>query len=297
MQKLLHTLLLAVLLGGGILPVAGAAAAEEGEERRFFWRPSIQVRGVLSDNTKLTKTDEDGDLGVWVAPRLEASYRTPAYQVGVDGAVDVRRYSSTREDDETFYRVHSFAEAGLLPGLSLRISDAYTPQPKQLGLPDDDPVNLLQSNRASVEARYWHELPGSREITIGAVGSRFDADRFATLVEAPGGGVMLDSNFNADFWEGAGFVEFQNPFGDHHAGYLRGLVRQRDFVHSGAADHLEVSGLVGFRSHLDQGIEFDAAGGYGLLDLSGAGSETRILGRASLSVRRPGGWRYHAAFH
>ena len=41
----------------------------------------------------------------------------------------------------------------------------------------------------------------------------------------------------------------------------------------------------------------DAAGGYGLLDLSGGGSEARILGRASLSIRRPGGWRYHAAFH
>lgn len=283
------------LLASAFAPPASAAG--EGEERRFTWRPSIQVRGIVNDNTGLTRDDEDADVGIWVAPRLEASYRTPAYSIGVDGAVDVRRYSQTRYDDETFYRVSSYAEAGLLPGLSLRVSDAYTPQVRQLGLPDDDPVNMVQTNRANVEARYWHELPGRREISVGAVGSRFDADRFATLVEGPGGGVVLDPNFSADFWEGAGFLEFQNPLGEHNAVYLRGLARHRDFDHAGGADHLEVSGLLGFRSDWEQGIEFDAAGGYGMLDLSGGGSEARILGRASLAIRRPGGWRYHAGFH
>lgn len=295
MRRGLRIVLLCVLFAAPLAPLR--ARGEEGEERRFTWRPSVQASALLTDNKRLTASGEDGDLGVWVAPRLEASYRTPAYQLGVDGSLDVRRYSSTRSEDETFYRVYSFAEAGLLPGLSVRISDAYTPQPTQLGLPDDDPQNLIQTNRASLEARYWRELPGSREITIGAVGGRFDAERFPTLVEAPGGGVALDNNFNADFWEGAGFLEFQNPFGAHHAAYLRGLVRERDFDHASGADHLEVSGLLGFRSHFEEGVEFDVAGGYGLLDLSGAGSEARILARASLAVRRPGGWRFHAGFH
>lgn len=292
------TLLTALLLASFAASLAPLRAhAQEGEERRFTWRPSVQTRALLTDNKRLSKTGEDGDLGVWVAPRLEAHYRTPAYQLGVDGSVDVRRYTETRSEDETFYRVHSFAEAGLVPGLSLRASDAFTPQPTRLGLPDDDPQNLVQTNQARVEARYWHELPGRREITVGASGSRFDAERFAALVAAPGGGVALDTNFSADFWEGAGFLELQNPFGDHHAAYVRGLVRHRDFDHAGGADHLEASGLLGFRTHLEQGVEFDAAGGYGLLDLSGAGSEARILARARLAVRRPGGWRFHAGFH
>jgi hypothetical protein len=257
----------------------------------------VQVHALATDNKNLTKTGEDGDLGVWLVPRLEAYYRTPAYQLGVDGAVDVRRYTGTRSEDEVFYRVHSFIEAGLLPGLSLRVSDAYTPQVRQLGLPDDDPQNLLQSNRANVEARYWRELPGRREIAVGAIGGRFDADRFPALVEGPGGSVVLDPNFNADFWEGAGYAELRNPFGDEHAVYLRGLVRQRDFDHASDADHLEVNGLLGFQSHFEQGIEFDVAGGYGMLDLSGAGSEQTYLARATLAIRRPGGWRFHLGFH
>ncbi len=288
----IHILLLAPVLLVGL-----SASAEEGAERRFTWRPSIQVRTVVSDNINLSNENADGDIGVWMSPRLELDYRAPAYQIGIDSSFDVRRYSDSRDDDESFYRVHSFAEAGLLPGLSLRVSDTYTPQPKVLGLPDDDPANLVQTNRAEVELRYWRELPGRREVSIALLGGRFDADRFATLVEGPGGGVVLDTGFRADFWEGAGVIEFQNPFGDSHAGYLRGLVRHRSFDDPGGADHLEVSGLIGFRSHLEQGIEFDLAAGYGLLDLADGGSTTRLLGRAALSIRRPGGWRYHAGFH
>jgi len=273
-----------------------AAGAEEGAERRFTWRPSIQFRAAVNDNIALTE-DEDADVGAWIAPRIEAAWRTPDYQLGVDGSLDVHNYTDSKEADETFYRVHSFAEAGLLPGLSVRISDAFTPQPKVLGLPEDEPVNLLQTNRAELEMRYWRELPGRREITLAALGGRFDAERFAALVEGPGGGVVLDTGFRADFWEGAGVVELQNPFGDQHAGYLRGLVRQRSFDDPAGADHLEASGLIGFRSHMERGIELDVAGGYGLLDLADAGSETMWLGRASVSIRRAGGWRYHVGFH
>ena len=74
-------------------------------------------------------------------------------------------------------------------------------------------------------------------------------------------------------------------------------MRQREFDDSAGADHLEASGLLGFRSHLEQGILFDVAGGYGLLDLEDGSSEARILARAALTVHRPGGWRYEAAFH
>lgn len=287
----------AVLIAALASGLAAAAAAQEGTERRLTWRPSVQVRALVNDNISLSGEDEDSDLGVWAAPRFEAAYRAAAYQLGFDGSVDVRRYSDSTSEDEVFYRVKSFAEAGILPGLSVRVSDAFTPQPVFLGLPDDDPANLVQTNRADLEMRYWHELPGAREVTIGAAGSRFDAERFPTLVEGPGGGVVLDPGFSADFYEGAGFVEFQNPFGDQHAGYVRGVVRQRWFDHADAADHLEASGLLGFRSHLEQGVELDVAGGYGLLDLEQGGNESRILARAALTVHRPGGWRFHGAFH
>ena len=284
-------------LAAGLFLALPAAAADEGADRRFTWRPSVQVRALVTDDVRLSNRNDESDFGAWVTPRLEANYRTENYHLGFDGSLDVRRYTDTDDADETFYRVHSVAEAGLLPGLSIKVSDAYTPQPVMLGLPDDEPANLVQTNRADVELRYWYELPGRREISVAALGSRFDADRFATLVEGPGGGVVLDPGFRADFWETAGVLEFQNPFGDRHAGYLRGLVRQRSFDDSAGADHLEASGLIGFRSHFEQGIQFDIAGGYGLLDLDDGGSEARILARASLAVHREGGWRYHAGFH
>jgi hypothetical protein len=287
---------LSLALLAPVVALAVSARADEGEDRRFTWRPSVQVRAALNDNITLTE-DEDADVGAWIAPRLEAAWRTPDYQLGFDGTLDVHNYTDSKDADETFYRVHSFAEAGLLPGLSFRVSDSFTPQPRALGLPEDEPVNLLQTNRAEAELRYWHELPGQREITVAALGGRFDAERFAALVEGPGGAVVLDPGFRADFWEGAGVVELQNPFGDQHAAYLRGLARQRSFDDPAGADHLEASGLLGFRSHMEQGLELDVAGGWGVLDLSGSDTESSLLGRASLAIRRPGGWRYHLGLH
>jgi hypothetical protein len=274
-----------------------AAFAQEAAERPFSWRPSIQLRGVVTDNIELTKKNRNGDVGFFAAPRLEAAYRTPAYELELDGAVDVRRYTDDAGIDDVFYRVKTGAEVGVLPGLSFRLSNAYTPQVRSLGLPDDDPANLVQTNRAQVEMRYWRELAGSREIAIGAVGGRFDTERFAALVEGPGGSVIPDLGFRADYWEGGGYAEFQNPIGENHAAYVRAGGRQRTFDEESAGDHLSANGLLGFRTHIEPGLEIDVAGGYGWLDFGGGDDESSWLARADLKLRRPDGWRFQAGFH
>jgi hypothetical protein len=161
-----------------------------------------------------------------------------------------------------------------------------------LGLPDDDVANLIQTNRAELEMRYWRELPGSREIAAGVLGGRFDTERFATPVSGPGGSVVVDSGFRADFWEGAGYLEFQNPLGEQHSLYVRGLARHRSFDEDSDGNHLEASGLVGIRSHYEEWLELDLAGGWGWLDFSHESGQSRAIGLADLKIRRPGGWRF-----
>lgn len=286
-----------LLIPCACLALAASALAQEATERPFSWRPSIQMRGLWTDNIGLTQPRREGDFGFFAAPRVEAAYRTDAYELDFDGAVDVRRYTDDARLDDVFYRVNTGAEVGVLPGLSMRLSDAYTPTVRTLGLPDDDPANLIQSNRAQLEMRYWRELPGSRELAVGAIGGRFDTESFQTLVAGPGGSVVLDPRFRADFWEGGGYAEFQNPIGEHHAGYLRTAVRQRSFDDEPDGDHLQVSGLAGFRSHIEPGFELDVAGGYGWLDFGGGQDESSVLVRADLNLRRPDGWRFQAGFH
>lgn len=279
------------------LALATPAAAQEAGERPFSWRPSVQMRGLWNDNIGLTDRNRDADFGIFAEPRVEAAYRTETYELDFDGAVDVRRYTDDAVYDDVFYRVYSGAEVGVLPGLSVRLSDAYTPTPRQLGLPDDDPANLIQSNRAQLEMRYWRELPGSRELAIGGVGGRFDTESYPTLVAGPGGIPVVDRHFRADFWEGGGYAEFQNPFGEQHAGYLRTTVRQRTFDDEPDGDHVQVAGLAGFRSHLQPGFELDVAGGYGWLGFGGGDDKASWLARAELNWRRPDGWRFEAGFH
>lgn len=277
--------------------LASAVAAQEAAERPFTWTPSIQIRGLVTDNINLTKHNRDGDSGVFAAPRLEAAYRTEAYELDFDGSVDVRRYTKDSKVDETFYRVHTGAEVGILPGLSVLLKNDYTPHLRDLGLPDDDPANLIQTNRAELEMRYWRELEGARELAVGVIGGRFDTERFSALVPGPGGVPVQDNGFRADFWETGGYAEFQNPFGENHAGYVWAGVKHRSFDEESDADHLDASALLGFRTHIEPGLEFDIAGGWGYLDFNSGDDKSRALVRADLKLRRPNGWRFDLGFH
>jgi hypothetical protein len=166
-----------------------------------------------------------------------------------------------------------------------------------LGLPEDSPTNLAQTNRAAGELRYWRELPGGRELTFGATGARFDSEDVTALVPGPGGVALLDSGFHPDFVEGGGYAELRNPITENHAVMLRGSARHRSFDDVSDADHLEASGLLGLQSRLPFGVDLDLAGGYGWLDSEGAGSEPHVIGRAGLGWRHASGLDFRLGFH
>ena len=170
-----------------------------------------------------------------------------------------------------------------------------------LGLPEDSPSNLAQSNRADGELRYWRELPGGREMTVGVGGARFDADAFD---DARAGTRRSRRRrrlgFRPSFTEGGGYAELRNPiFGEDHAIVLRGSVRHRSFDAISEGDHLDAAGLLGLE---------EPAAGRGRRSSSPAataGSTRRAsaatphaLGRAELGWRHErSGLRFRLGFH
>jgi hypothetical protein len=285
-----------------ILSIAGAfaaasAGAEEAAQRRFTWHPSLLMQTVADDNVLLQDGGNNGDVAFWVTPGVELDYRAPSYALGADLGLDVRSHTEQATSNETFVRATGFGEVGLLPGLTLRVSDAYVPQPERLGRPDDQTSNLLQTNRLEGDLRYWRDLSKGREIVVGLRGTRFDTDSFAALVPGAGGNPVLDTDFRADFSEGGGFLELQNAVGERSAVYLGGRARYRAFDQAPESDHAEYSFLVGLRTHRLRSFDLDIAGGYGVLDFRNRSNEPRFLGKLDLGYRARGGWHFRLGGH
>lgn len=277
----------AVLLSA--LALAGAATAAEGEEGVFSWQPSLRFTTLASDNVLYEEGGKKGSLGTWIAPRLELAYRRPALEIGADLGVDLRRWIGQGSLDAELYRGIVWAEAGLGHGLSVRISDAFVPQPIRVGLPEDEGANLAQTNRAAADLRWWRELPGRRELEMGLEGSYFITDDYKEPVPTSAG-VAIDRDFRADYAQGLGFVELQSPLGERSAGYARVQGSYRSFSSAMDADHGNLSLLLGVRSSRWENLELDLAAGVGALGFERFGDELRALGRASVRYRLPAAW-------
>jgi hypothetical protein len=280
--------LAAFLLG---LPARPAGA--EGKPGDFSIRPSAQVSTVFDDNLFLTDKGKASTFGVWIRPRVELAYRTETLDVGADVGADVRRYADyySKLADE-FWNISGHAEVGLLPGLTFRVSNAFVPNPVQLGLPPDQGTNMLQTNRSDAELRYWRGLPGEREISFGMRGTRFSSDGFSEDVPGSGGTVILDDSFHADYWGGTGYLEYQEPLGTRTSGYARAQTSYRSFDDSPRSDDLDYSLLLGVRSLRFRNAEIDVAGGYGQIHFNSLGDQPRIMGRANLRYRLESGWSW-----
>jgi hypothetical protein len=280
MRRALVLLLLAPAL-------ATAARADEGAQRRFTWRPSFETRSVYDDNAFLEDGNGNGDLGVWLVPRLELDYRTPVASVGADLGAEIPRYFDNSKLNDTFWRASGYGQVGLWPGVTLRLSNALTPTPMMLGLPEDSPSNLAQANQANLELRFWRELPGGRELNFGVKGTRFDAESFPAFVDGPGETVVLDDDFRSSFTEETVSAELRNPvLGEQHALFLRGNLRNRHMDSISEGDHVDMGGVLGYEGRLLDVLDVELAGGAGWLEARGVGGDMHALARANL------GWRH-----
>lgn len=278
------------------LALQGSAAHAEGEPGYFSWRPSLHSALVADDNVFHEESGTDGSLGVWLAPRLELGYRTGAVELGADLGVDLRRYvSHSSALSAELYRAVGWGEIGLRPGLSLRVSNAFVPQPVSLGLPEDEGSNLVQTNRLDGGLHWWRELPGRREIEAGLLASYFRSEEYSQVVPLDGGGFAVDDDFRADYVQGLGFVEFQNPLGERTSIYVRMQGAYRAFSDSSSADHSNFSLLFGVRSSRWEGLDLGLSAGVGALGFDSFVDALRALGELDVAYRLPSGWTFSLA--
>ena len=278
------------------LAFSGSAAHAEGEPGYFSWQPSLHASLTANDNVFHEDNGESGSLGVWLAPRLELGYRTGAVELGADLGVDLRRYvkHSSALSAELF-RAIGWGEIGLSPGLSLRVSNAFVPQPVRVGLPEDEASNQVQTNRLDAGLHWWRELPGRRELEAGLLGSYFSSEKYSQVVPLEGGGFAVDDDFRADYAQGLGFVEFQSPLAERTSTYVRGQLAYRAFSEGSAADHSNFSLLFGVRSSRWEGLDLALAAGVGGLSFDSFADALRVLGELNLGYRLPSGWRFSLA--
>lgn len=271
---------------GLALTLGAATARAEGEGARFAWHPSLRLTAVVDDNVFFEDGSKEGAVGLWMTPRVELDYQRSDLRAGADLGVDLRRYLDDASALQAeLYRAVGWGELGLAPGLLLRVSDAYVPQAVHLGLPEDEAPNLIQSNRADAELRWWHGFAGERELQLGVIATHFLSEAYPEARPLAGGGFVLDPDFRADYVGGLAFAEFRTPLGERSSGYLRGQAGYRSFSEDSDADHSNLSLMLGWRSEPWERFEVELAGGVGALGFDAFGDALRALGRASLLYR------------
>jgi hypothetical protein len=284
---------LAVIAVGALLIGASVARAED-QESRFTIHPSLLVTLVGDDDPYLEQRDE-GAFGTWLAPSLDLGYRADFFELHADLGADVRRYVDESALSEEFYRAIVSGEIGLLPGLTLRVSDAFSPRPEQISAPADATRNLQQANQVDAEIRYWRELPGRRELLMTFRGAHFTSEDFNAVLITDGGGVVSHPDFEPDHWEGENKLELQTPFGERNSLYARSEFEYRDYTEFEVPDRAEFAVLFGARTRHFRNIEIDVAVGYGMVAFESSDDLHRFVGEGSLRYRLPGGWTWRAS--
>ena len=271
-----------------------SVAAAEDQESRFTYHPSLLIT-VVGDDDPYLEERNDGAFGSWIAPNLELGYRADFYELQADLGADIRRYVDESDLSEEFYRAIVNGEIGVLPGLSLRVSDAFSPQPERVSSPADATRNLQQTNQVDAEIRYWRELPGRRELLMTFRGTQFIGEDFNAVRLTDGGGAVTHLDFEPDHWEGASELELQTPFGERNSLYARSEFEYRTYSESAVADRGEFTILIGARTRRFRNVEIDVAVGYGMVAFESRDDLHRFVGEGSLRYRLPNGWTWRVS--
>ena len=276
------------------LLIWGSVAAAEDQGNRFTYHPSILITMVGDDDPYLERRS-DGAFGAWIAPNLELGYRADFYELQAELGADIRRYADESGLSEEFYRAVVNGEIGVLPGLTLRVSNALSPQPGRVSSPADATHNLQQTNQVDAEIRYWRELPGRRELLMTFRGTHFIGEDFNAVRLTDGGGAVTHRDFKPNHWEGASQLELQTPFGERTSLYARSEFEYRTYSEFEVPDRTEFTILFGARSRYFGNLEIDVAGGYGMVAFQSNDDLHRFVGEGSLRYRLPNGWALRAS--
>jgi len=277
------------LLACALAGLLAGPARGEGEGRRLSVTPSLRVTTVLDYNVFHEK-DGELDVGVWLAPAVELSYRGRVVDAGAEVGGDFRQYALHHSElADYFFRIDAWAEAGLWPGLTARVSNRFAPTPVSLGLPETDGRNLVQTNRTQLDLRYWREL-GRQEVELGLRGVRLMGDSFSASVPDGKGDLEDDDSFHPDYWELLAFGEVQRELSPRAQLFGRAQGRLRSFDDSPDSGFTDLSVLAGLRSEVGRDLEIEISGGYGLVSFDGFGTKSRFLGELRARYELPRGF-------
>ncbi len=280
---------------GTALVGASPASADEGSERRFSVRPELRAMFVADDNVDLRRGGEE-DLAVWLRPRVDLLYDRQKLSAGAQLGGDLRWYFDTNRLREAFADIVAWVEGEPLPGLTLRVSDAFVPRSVRLGRPGDATANLVQTNRLQGELRWRTELPRRRGLELGARGLLFQADGFPSSLDLDRNGTRDEfGDLQTDHVEGQGWIEFQYGLGRSSLVFLRSELRNRSYREI-SSDFFEVAGLVGSRVQLGRRFRMEGALGWGRVDFQDIGPESRLVGRGELIWELPEAWTLRGSF-
>jgi hypothetical protein len=278
--------LVAGLAAAALLAFAFDAAAE-GEPDLFTIRPTFAATAVADDNPELARKGGNTSIGAWLQPNVKLGYHAPLFDLGADIGVDVRRYSGYDSGlSDEFGRVGGWGEARLAPGVAFRVANAWAPRSLRLGRPEDDGVNLVQTNQLDASLRHWRSLPGERELEVGVESTYFVSDDFSE----PLGGGAVDQDFRANYVGGTGYVEVQTPVAGEVKGYLRAQAGYRSLLDASEADYADVGGSLGLRVPFGKASRFEIGGGAGWLGFTGLSDRPRATGLMKLRLALPGGF-------
>jgi hypothetical protein len=280
-----------------LLALAAAPSAwGEGEEEGFSFHPSIELSPVYDDEPSLHQLggQDDAEVGFWMRPGVELGYRRPALDLRGDFGVDVRRYVDFELLDDEFWYALTSAEVGLVPGLTARFANDFTPHYIQLGQPEDHGLNLAQTNRSDAELRYWRDLGNGREVELGTRGSYFHSERFSAGFPSAGG-PTVDPSYRPDFWQTTAFVESRAPLGREVTSRMSAEYGYRDFRDGARADHQNAAMTVGLVATPVEGLEIQLDAGYGAILFDGLRDVHQPLGRFALDATLPAGFAWHTA--
>jgi len=269
--------------------------AASGPREGFAWHPYASLTAVYDDNVLLAPGGGPGEPGLWFGPGVEASFAEGLWRTGADVGADLRQYYGSPQISQYYWRVSGFAEVDAMRGLTLRVSDAYAPQPLNYGLPQDDVANLVQSNRLEAQAHYRRELPDQFILDLTLRGTRFDSDPYEVRATPmppglPGG----TDTFTASYDDLTEQVELERALGRDLIGYTRVEIRERWFDDLPADDLTQVSGLGGIRWRALRNLEVELGGGYGQIDFHSGPTTPGAIGILQLKGDFAGGWRWNA---
>jgi hypothetical protein len=293
-MRALGTILLVSAVGCVLCLAPAAWGGASGE--RFRIRPSLKVTFVGDDNIYHEKDDEESAFGSWIAPRLELDYRRGSFRTGGELGADVRLYTGGKDLNDSYYHVAADVEYQTLRGVTLRLSNIYTPQPVWLGRPTDDTGNLVQSNTLRAEARFRREFKRTTSLELGVQTSWFTAEGYTTSIVHPDEVSEEIDRFHPDYLDFSGFVEGQYSLGRRALFFARGRARVRNYQEIPGGDYTEFAGVVGMRTDWGRRFWLEVAFGYGAVNFERLSSEGRPVGRVTFHYEMPKGWTLKGSF-